>query len=81
MRLLGQDKEQLGIFSREDAMDQAQSEGVDLIMISNGSPPVCQLMDYGKFKCVGRMKMTSFAFREFYVTANQGLLEDCPQVS
>ncbi len=50
MRLNGVDGEQLGIVSIDEALRVAEQAGVDLVEISpNAEPPVCRLMDYGKF--------------------------------
>jgi translation initiation factor IF-3 len=41
----------LGILSTQDAMDKAEEAGLQLVEVSpNASPPVCKIMDYGKFK-------------------------------
>ncbi|MCE1750280.1 translation initiation factor IF-3, partial [Enterobacter hormaechei] len=46
----GSDGEQIGIVSLGKALEKAKEEGVDLVEISpNAEPPVCRLMDYGKF--------------------------------
>ncbi|MDE7261482.1 MAG: translation initiation factor IF-3, partial [Oscillospiraceae bacterium] len=51
VRLIGGDGEQLGIMSAEDALRIAEEKGVDLVKISpQATPPVCKLMDYGKFR-------------------------------
>ncbi len=51
VRLVGVDKEPLGIVSSADAWRQAQEAGLDLVEISPMAvPPVCRIMDYGKFK-------------------------------
>lgn len=51
VRLIGEDGEQLGVVSIEEAKRLAFDAGVDLVLISNASNPVvCKLMDYGKFK-------------------------------
>jgi translation initiation factor IF-3 len=43
--------EQLGIISLADALQKAEELGVDLVEISpTANPPVCKIMDYGKFK-------------------------------
>lgn len=50
MRLTGIDGEALGIVSLSEAQDKADEAGVDLVEISpNAEPPVCRIMDYGKF--------------------------------
>lgn len=51
VRLIGSDGSQLGIVSAEHANKLAEEEGLDLVMIApDGKPPVCKIMDYGKFK-------------------------------
>jgi len=51
VRLIGLEGEQLGIVKTVDAIRAAEQENVDLVEIApNASPPVCRLMDYGKFK-------------------------------
>lgn len=51
MRLVGQDNEQLGIVPTHQALAMAEEAGVDLVEIApQARPPVCRLMDYGKFK-------------------------------
>ncbi len=47
---MGVDGEQLGIVNLDDALRMALDAGVDLVEISpNAEPPVCRIMDYGKF--------------------------------
>ena len=51
MRLIGVNGEQVGIVSISAAIQMAEQAEVDLVEIAPGaSPPVCRLMDYGKFK-------------------------------
>lgn len=51
LRLVGSDGQQLGLFSLEGALKIADEEGLDLVEISpNAEPPVCKIIDYGKFK-------------------------------
>ena len=51
MRLTGVDNEPLGILSLTEAFRLAEEANVDLVEIApNAQPPVCRLMDYGKFK-------------------------------
>ncbi len=51
VRLISPTGEQLGIVSLEEAMDKAAEMDMDLVKISpNAVPPVCKLMDYGKFR-------------------------------
>jgi len=51
VRLIGVEGEQLGIVKLPQALDLAEEHDVDLVEIApNAAPPVCRLMDYGKFK-------------------------------
>ncbi|CUA85654.1 MULTISPECIES: translation initiation factor IF-3 [Gulbenkiania] len=51
IRLIGNEGEQLGVVSLREAMALAEEHDVDLVEISpTAQPPVCKLMDYGKFK-------------------------------
>ena len=51
VRLIGADGDQLGVMSAAQAQRHADEAGLDLVKISpNAVPPVCKLMDYGKFK-------------------------------
>lgn len=50
MRLIDQDGEQVGIVETADALQRAEASELDLVEISpNAEPPVCRIMDYGKF--------------------------------
>ncbi|MBQ3548895.1 MAG: translation initiation factor IF-3 [Oscillospiraceae bacterium] len=51
IRLIGEDGEQLGIMSSDEALNIADERGLDLVKISpQAVPPVCKLMNYGKFR-------------------------------
>ena len=51
IRLIGSDGEQMGIVSSEEALKIADAQGLDLVKISpQANPPVCKLLDYGKFR-------------------------------
>ncbi|MBN1903939.1 MAG: translation initiation factor IF-3 [Deltaproteobacteria bacterium] len=51
VRLISGDGTQLGVMATRDAMDVALKEGLDLVEVApNADPPVCRIMDYGKFK-------------------------------
>jgi translation initiation factor IF-3 len=49
--VIGNDGEQVGVLPLQEAIARAESAGFDLVMMSpNAEPPVCRIMDYGKFK-------------------------------
>ena len=51
VQVIGSDGDNLGILNLQDAINRAKDEGLDLIEIApNANPPVCKIMDMGKFK-------------------------------
>lgn len=51
IRVVGPDGEQLGILPRSEALSRAGELGLDLVEVApNADPPVCKVMDYGKFR-------------------------------
>lgn len=51
MRLIDQDGEMIGVVNRQEGLQQAYAVGLDLVEISpNAEPPVCKILDYGKYK-------------------------------
>ncbi|MBN1224688.1 MAG: translation initiation factor IF-3 [Candidatus Aminicenantes bacterium] len=50
VRLIDENKEQLGVRSIEEALSLAKESGLDLVEVApQANPPVCRVMDYGKF--------------------------------
>lgn len=57
LRVIGPDSEQLGILGRNEALALAKEHGLDLVEVAaNAEPPVCRIMDYGKFKYEAQKK-------------------------
>jgi translation initiation factor IF-3 len=51
VRLMGVDREPLGVVSIQDALAKAEEANLDLVMIApQGEPPVCRIMDYSKYR-------------------------------
>ena len=51
VHVIGSDGENLGVISTNEAISMARNQGLDLIEIApNAKPPVCKIMDFGKFK-------------------------------
>ncbi len=51
VRLIGPDGEQIGVMSSKEAYFKAKDAGLDLVKISpNAKPPVCKIVDYGKYR-------------------------------
>ena len=57
VRVIGSDGEMVGVMERDDALRMAADEGLDLVEIQpNADPPVCRVMDFGKFKFEAQKK-------------------------
>ncbi len=57
IRLIDEDGEQAGVVNTQDAKHRAQELGLDLVEVSpHARPPVCKIMDFGKFKYQQRKK-------------------------
>ena len=51
VRVVDSDGSQLGIMSAREAMERAAQRNLDLVKIApQATPPVCRIMDYGKFR-------------------------------
>jgi translation initiation factor IF-3 len=51
IRVIGAEGEQLGVMTPDDALRRAQEAGLDLVEVApNSQPPVCRIMDYGRYK-------------------------------
>ena len=51
VRVVPDNSEQLGVMSSDEALEKAYSMGLDLVLIApTATPPVCRIMDYGKFR-------------------------------
>jgi translation initiation factor IF-3 len=57
VRLIGVEGEQVGVVNTDNAREMAREAGMDLVEVApNARPPVCRLMDYGKYKYEQRKK-------------------------
>lgn len=51
VRVIGADGEQLGVMPTKEALSRAEQSDLDLVLIApQGNPPVCRIMDYGKYR-------------------------------
>jgi translation initiation factor IF-3 len=58
IRVIADDGEQLGVMTPSDALTRAREVGLDLVEVAPGSkPPVCRIMDYGRYKYERKKKM------------------------
>jgi len=59
VRVVDEDGEQLGVMDTRDAIQKAREMGLDLVEIApNAKPPVCKIIDYGKFLYEQKKKAT-----------------------
>ncbi len=57
VRVIDAEGEQVGVVERDEALKMAEEAGLDLVEIQpNGDPPVCRIMDFGKFKFEAQKK-------------------------
>ena len=72
VRVVSETGEQLGIMSSKDAQKLADEQGVDLIKIApTAKPPVCKIMDYGKFKFEYQKKQKEQRKKQSVVTVKE----------
>ncbi|QKK10103.1 MAG: translation initiation factor IF-3 [Planctomycetota bacterium] len=51
IRVIGSENEQIGVIETQEALRMAQEQGLDLVeIVPDSRPPVCKIMDYGKYK-------------------------------
>lgn len=78
VQLIGDNGEKLGVFTLEDAIEKAESKDLDLVLVSpNVNPPVCKIMNYGKYKFEqakkekeARKKQKVLEIKEIRITPN-----------
>ena len=57
IRLIDADGEQVGLVPINEGLEMAEESGLDLVEVSpNASPPVCKILDYGKYKYEAQKK-------------------------
>ncbi len=72
VRLLGPENEQLGVMSSDQARIMARERGLDLVEISpTAVPPVCKIMDFGKFKYEQKKKENEARKRQHTITVKE----------
>lgn len=72
VRVIDENGEQLGIMDTRDAVQRARSVGLDLVEIaSNAKPPVCRIVDYGKFLYEQKKKQHEAKKKQATVTVKE----------
>ncbi len=70
--MIGVEKDQLGILRLSDALETARAAGLDLVEISpNADPPVCRIMDYGKYLYTASKKRQEAKKKQKQVTVKE----------
>ena len=65
MRVIDAEGEQAGVLTRDEALAMAQEQGLALVEIQpNADPPVCRIMDFGKFKFDAQKKASAAKKRQ-----------------
>ena len=60
IRVIDSEGEQAGILKTEEALELAKKAGLDLVEVSpNASPPVCRIMDFGKFRFEAKKQLNA----------------------
>jgi len=58
VRVVDEEGRQVGVMSTRDALILAEEHGLDLVEVApNADPPVCKIMDFGKYKYLQKKKM------------------------
>lgn len=72
VRVIAEDGEQLGIMNTRDAVQQARSQGLDLVEVApNADPPVCRIIDYGKFTYEQKKKASEAKKKQVVITVKE----------
>ncbi|MFQ5747081.1 MAG: translation initiation factor IF-3 [Gemmatimonadota bacterium] len=72
VRLIGDDGEQIGIIPTDEARAIAEERGMDLVEVApNSRPPVCRIMDYGRFKYEQARKAKEAKRRQHTITVKE----------
>lgn len=78
VQLIGENGEKLGVISTKEALEKAMDKNLDLVLVApNGKPPVCKIMNYGKYKFEqskkekeAKKKQKTLELKELRVTPN-----------
>jgi len=72
VRVIGEDGKQYGILALTEAVEKARLQGMDLVLMSSGSsPPVCKIMDYGKYKYMAQKKANQAKKRQHSIQVKE----------
>jgi translation initiation factor IF-3 len=74
VRVVGANGEQLGVLPTDQALARAQAEGLNLVEVNPmARPPVCKIMDYGRFKYEEKKKANETKKKQVVVKVKEGI--------
>ena len=72
VRVIAEDGEQLGIMNTREAVQMARSKGLDLVEVAaTADPPVCRIIDYGKFTYEQKKKASEAKKKQVVITVKE----------
>jgi translation initiation factor IF-3 len=72
VRVIDEDGEQLGVLETRDAIRRAREKGLDLVEVApNAEPPVCRIIDYGKFQYEAKKKANEAKKKQVVITVKE----------
>ncbi|MDR0942151.1 MAG: translation initiation factor IF-3 [Holosporales bacterium] len=78
VRLIGADGEPVGIIPTSEALDMAYAAGLDLVMVAeDATPPVCRILDYGKYKYEQQRKKAESRKKQKIVALKEVQIRPC----
>ncbi len=72
VRVIGEESEQLGVMDVRDAIRAAREKGLDLVEVApNADPPVCRIIDFGKFQYEAKKKANEAKKKQVTITVKE----------
>lgn len=72
MRVVAEDGEEFGVMDTRDAIRSAREKGMDLVEVApNAEPPVCKIIDYGKFQYLNKKKANEAKKKQVVITVKE----------
>jgi translation initiation factor IF-3 len=72
VRVIGDDGEQLGVMDTREAIRTAREKGLDLVEVApNADPPVCRIIDFGKFQYEAKKKANEAKKKQVVITVKE----------
>ena len=70
--MIGEDGEQFGVMDTRDAVRRAREQGMDLVEVApNADPPVCKIIDFGKFQYEAKKKANEAKKKQVVITVKE----------